>query len=312
MKSQLTFLNNLRFSGELLISILFVIKSYSTPHYDLIPYPQLLKSHSGKFMFTDKTMILCPFDQPEILKIAQKFSDQFALVSGIKLPILNTKTNTSKKNYILFNVSPLKDTNAEAYSLKISASFIEITGNTSIGVFYGLQTLYQLLPKDVYASAKSKTIIKWSVPCVEINDFPRFGYRGLHLDVCRHFFPVDFIKKYIDLMAMHKFNYFHWHLTDDQGWRIEIKKYPLLTEIGSKRKETLVGYYSENFPKKFDGQAHGGYYTQKEAKEIVAYAKERGITVIPEIEMPGHAQAAIAAYPILSCRQDTSIKVATT
>jgi len=170
------------------------------------------------------------------------------------------------------------------------------------GIFYALQTLYQLLPADIYGKNRSD-IKKWEIPCVNIEDAPRFSYRGLHLDVCRHFFPVEFIKKYIDAMAIHKLNRFHWHLTDDQGWRIEIKKYPLLTEIGSQRPETLIGHYYENMPQQFDNKTYGGYYTQDEAREIVKYAASKFITVIPEIEMPGHAMAAIAAYPYLSCTQ---------
>ena len=311
MNIPLSILKNLRFSGVLLISIFCIFSSYSAPIYDLIPYPQELKPQSGKFILNKKTVILCPFDQPQIVEIAQQFSDHLALVAGIKLPLRDCQTTSTNKNFILFNTGSLTNKNPEAYTLKVFTSSVQITGNTAAGVFYGLQTLYQLFPCEVYASKESKKIKKWSVPCVEITDFPRFNYRGLHLDVCRHFFPVDFIKKYIDLMAIYKFNYFHWHLTDDQGWRIEIKKYPRLIEIGSKRDETLVGHYYESFPQQFDGKPYGGYYTQEEAKEIVAYAKKRGITVIPEIEMPGHAQAAIASYPFLSCTQDTTIKVAT-
>ena len=150
---------------------------------------------------------------------------------------------------------------------------------------------------------------EWSVPAVEIEDAPRFAYRGLMLDVCRHFSPVEYIYKFIDMLAMHKMNTFHWHLTDDQGWRIEIKKYPKLTEIGSKRKETLVDYYYVNYPQVFDGKEHGGYYTQEQIKAIVDYAASKFITVIPEIEMPGHAIAAIASYPELSCTPDSTCDV---
>ena len=136
----------------------------------------------------------------------------------------------------------------------------------------------------------------WSVPLVEIVDAPRFGYRGMHLDVSRHFFEVEAVKSFIDQMAYHKLNYFHWHLTDDQGWRIEIKKYPKLTKIGAYRNGTLMGHYNDQ-PHKFDGKRYGGFYTQAQIKEVVDYAAERFITVVPEIEMPGHAQAALAAYP---------------
>ena len=169
---------------------------------------------------------------------------------------------------------------------------VQICGGSEKALFYALQTLIQLFPTE-----KSDKIL---LACARIEDKPRFAYRGAHLDVCRHFFPIEFIKKYIDVLAMHKLNTFHWHLTDDQGWRIEIKKYPKLTEIGGFRKETLVGHASDS-PEVFDGQRYGGFYTQDQIREIVAYAATKYITVIPEIEMPGHAMAALSAYPELAC-----------
>ncbi|GAB5409514.1 MAG: hypothetical protein BalsKO_18790 [Balneolaceae bacterium] len=190
--------------------------------------------------------------------------------------------------------------NKEAYSLRVSEQGIFIEASTTAGLFYGIQTLRQLLPTQIEHTDPSlipKNTV-WEIPAVEIYDYPRFGYRGMHLDVARHFFPVDFVKKYIDLLAMYKFNRFHWHLTEDQGWRIEIKKYPKLTEIGAWRDSTLIGNYGSG---KYDGIRYGGYYTQEEIREIVAYATDRHITVIPEIELPGHSSAAIAAYPELGC-----------
>lgn len=182
----------------------------------------------------------------------------------------------------------------EGYTLKVTNKEIIISGKTSKGVFYGIQTLRQLLP----ANSEKQSVAELTIPAVEIHDNPNYQYRGMHLDVARHFFPADFIKKYIDLLAMHKMNTFHWHLTEDQGWRIEIKKYPKLTEIGAYRNGTIVGHYpgTEN-----DNKKYGGFYTQDEIKEIVQYAADRHITVIPEIELPGHSSAAIAAYPELSC-----------
>lgn len=181
----------------------------------------------------------------------------------------------------------------EGYRLTVLEDGATLEANTDAGLFYGVQTLLQLI------GAEGK-----SLPYLEIVDYPRFAYRGLHLDVGRHMFPPAFIKKYIDLMACHKFNRFHWHLTEDQGWRIEIKKYPKLQEIAAYRKETVIGHAGtadRNNPKHFDGKRYGGYYTQEEVKEIVAYATERHVTVIPEIEMPGHALAALSAYPELGC-----------
>jgi len=179
----------------------------------------------------------------------------------------------------------------EAYSLTVTPDEVELRAGTHKGLFYGIQTLRQLL-----ASRRSGSL---TIPAVEIHDAPRFPYRGMHLDVGRHFFPVDFVKRYIDLMAMYKFNTFHWHLTEDQGWRLEIKKYPRLTEVGSCRRETMVDRHFD--PYVGDGIRYCGFYTQDEAREVVAYAASRYVTVIPEIEMPGHSTAALAAYPEFSC-----------
>jgi len=279
----------------------------SATEYNIIPYPQQLIPKLGSFTINKRTVVLCSTTRPEIHKLAEQFTDQIKLVTGMKLVIRDIAL-ADTTNSILFQSAPFD--NPEGYSLSVSPKTIRISSNAPNGFFYGLQTLYQLLPSDIYGK-KLVERKSWSVPAVLIQDAPRFAYRGLHLDVCRHFFPLEFIKKYIDAMAIHKLNTFHWHLTDDQGWRIEIKKYPRLTEIGSKRDETLVGYYFERFPQQYDGKPYGGFYTQQEAREIVAYAAERFITVIPEIEMPGHAQAAIASYPYLSCTPDSIIKVAT-
>lgn len=183
---------------------------------------------------------------------------------------------------------PLGD---EGYMLSVSKDGITLKANTEAGLFYAIQTFIQLTP-----------LTGTKIPYVEITDYPRFGYRGLHLDVCRHMFPVEFIKKYIDLMAKHKFNRFHWHLTDDQGWRIEIKKYPNLQEVAAYRNGTVIGHAGRS--NTYDTVRYGGYYTQEEVKEVIQYAAARFITIIPEIEMPGHASAAIAAYPHLGCRGD--------
>jgi hexosaminidase len=194
---------------------------------------------------------------------------------------------------------------AEGYRLEVSPTRVVIRGAEAAGVFYGVQTLRQLLPPAVLRDAPLPDV-RLIVPAVAIEDWPRFTWRGAHLDVCRHFLPREFVKKYIDLMALHKLNTFHWHLTEDQGWRIEIKKYPRLTEVGGWRAQTLVGAYTtDSTTWVFDGQRHGGFYTQDDVREIVAYAAERYITVVPEIEMPGHSQAAIAAYPWLGVTGDS-------
>ena len=184
----------------------------------------------------------------------------------------------------------LEANSPEAYQLTVDGKKVVITAPSEAGVFYGIQTLR----KSVSVHEGGGAI---ELPAVEINDSPRFSYRGMMLDVGRHMFTVDEIKTYIDMLALHNINRFHWHLSEDQGWRIEIKKYPKLTEIGSKRSETVIGRNSGEY----DGKPYGGFYTQEQAKEIVAYAAERYITVIPEIDMPGHMQAALAAYPELGC-----------
>ena len=183
----------------------------------------------------------------------------------------------------------------------MSADQVSVSAQTVAGVFHGIQTLLQLFPENAWQKSGTQKE-NGKIPQVFIKDEPRFVYRGMHLDVGRHFFPVAFIKKFIDQLAYHKMNYFHWHLTEDQGWRIEIKKYPRLTEISAFRDETLVGHYNDQ-PHQFDGQRYGGFYTQEEVKEIVAYAQSRFITVIPEIELPGHSQAVLAAYPELACNE---------
>jgi hexosaminidase len=204
----------------------------------------------------------------------------------------------SVKNAIHLNYERLDNPIPGAYNLEVKKDGIHINGDNETGVFYGIQTLIQLLPTE-----KDKPL---AVPFVKINDYPRFAYRGLHLDVGRHFMPVAFIKKYIDYIALHKLNYFHWHLTEDQGWRIEIKKYPRLTSVASMRNGTIIGRYPG---KGSDNTPHGGFYTQEQIKDIVDYASKRYITIVPEIELPGHSSAAIAAYPWLSCFPEEKTKI---
>ena len=204
---------------------------------------------------------------------------------------IDLSENKSSKKIIFRTDSSIK--NEEGYYLKVEENQILIEAKNQKGAFYAVQSLLQLLPTTSDANT-------FAIQSLEINDEPKFKYRGMHLDVARHFFSVDFVKKYINLMSMLKMNTFHWHLTDDQGWRIEIKKYPKLQEVAAFRNETLVGHYNDQ-PQKYDGKKYGGFYTQEEIKDIVKYASERQITIIPEIEMPGHSQAAITAYPVLGC-----------
>jgi hexosaminidase len=205
--------------------------------------------------------------------------------------------DTPQTDAIILSIDDSSDPNPETYSLTVTPERILIVSTEPRGLFYGVQSLSQLLPPEVVLK-KTLDNYGWFVPGISIQDAPQYLWRGLHLDVARHSYPIEFLKKFIDLMALHKLNIFHWHLTDDQGWRLEIKKYPRLTEVGAFRKATPLPedkYTSDNTP-------YGGYYTQEEVRELVAYAAERFITIVPEIEMPGHALAALATYPELGCQ----------
>jgi len=250
----------------------------------IIPMPVSVQETPDSFLLDKQTVLVAT--TPEDKHSAGLFNAWLKELTGYELSV----AEQGDKNAIVLHTGTDSSKHAEGYTLKVGKDRIDINGNDGNGTFYGIQTLIQLLPVEKGSSL-------W-IPGADINDYPRFPYRGLHLDVGRHFFSADFVKKYIDLLAMHKMNTFHWHLTEDQGWRIEIKKYPRLQEVASKRKESMVGHYNDQ---KFDGKPYGGYYTQEEIKDVVAYATARHVTVIPEIEMPGHSLAALTAYPYLGC-----------
>ncbi|CAM3721251.1 family 20 glycosylhydrolase [Flavobacterium chungbukense] len=230
----------------------------------------------------------------------KNYSEKELKSAKILESILNAKANSKKSNLKIEFDSSKNLSSKEGYRIEITLNKITIIGQEE-GLFYAVQSLLQLLPNKIYTEIK--------LPCLIIEDQPRYSYRGLHLDVCRHFFSVTVIKNFIAQMSSYKLNNFHWHLTDDQGWRIEIKKYPKLTEVGSKRAQTLVGNKFERSPFFFDGNPYGGFYTQEEIKEVVKFAEDNYVNVIPEIEMPGHASAAVAAYPNLACFPDRNYKV---
>ncbi|HSN48437.1 MAG TPA: family 20 glycosylhydrolase, partial [Flavobacterium sp.] len=270
---------------------------YSTDNkYAIIPAPTSLVPMDGSFTFSDKSKIILKELNSETKLAADFLAGLIQNPTGIRISVEQGNMEKTGSVFMLLDTSIA---NNEGYALKITPEIITIRAKTAIGLFYAVQTIRQLLPIDVEKEKKVEGI-KISVPACEIRDEPQFIYRGMHLDVGRHIFPVTSIKRYIDMIALHKMNTFHWHLTEDQGWRIEIKKYPKLTTIGAFRKETIVGTGSEN-PQVFDGKPYGGFYTQEEVKDIVAYAKSRFVTIIPEIEMPGHSLAALSAYPELSC-----------
>ncbi|UKJ08656.1 beta-N-acetylhexosaminidase [Solitalea lacus] len=266
--------------------------------YPIIPKPKQLIAQKGEFVIDKGTKINVNSKDANLQKAVSFLVDLLEPSTGIKLG----SNKGSGKNVIAFTLDPTLE-NAEAYRIAITTKNINVRSKTAAGAFRAIQTLRQLMPVEV-EQKQAANVAKWSVPCAIIEDAPRFEYRGIHLDVGRHMFPVEFIKKYIDLLALFKYNNFHWHLTEDQGWRIEIKKYPKLTTIGSYREETAVGKTTTGtsiIDRKYDCTPYKGFYTQDEVREVVKYAQDRFINVIPEIEMPGHALAALSAYPILGC-----------
>lgn len=275
----------------------------------IIPAPLSVKSMKGEFIITAKTKVLVIPSNQEALIVATLFTDRLDSVSGyVTKPHTSNPTKGVSKNTILFSLTNDAELGDEGYRLTVEKDNVIISANTAKGMFYGVQSMLQLLPPQIMSPSKVEGVI-WKMEGVKVLDKPRFGYRGMHLDVGRHFMPADFIKKYIDILAMFKLNTFHWHLTEDQGWRIEIKQYPKLTSMGSMRAETVVGHAGNS--NKYDGIPHGGFYTQEQVKDIVDYASKRFITIIPEIEMPGHSVAALTGYPQFSCTGGP-FKVATT
>ena len=259
---------------------------FSQPPLPLIPQPKELIRSEGNFKINSKTKIV--LKDFSLQKEADLFNQYLNTNYGFELSIVSH--SQSKTHSIEIQKSDEANRPIGSYQLTIQPTQIKIVSNDNPGVFYAFQTLMQLLPIE-----KNKEMV---LPCLVIRDEPKYQWRGMHLDVGRHLFPIPFIKKYIDYMAMYKMNTFHWHLTEDQGWRIEIKKYPKLTQVGAWRKRSIIGHFRDQ---KFDTIPYGGFYSQEAIKEIVAYAQARHITVVPEIEMPGHSQAALAAYPELSC-----------
>ncbi|HEY0679529.1 MAG TPA: family 20 glycosylhydrolase [Chitinophagaceae bacterium] len=277
-----------------LLGLILICSTLSvTAQLNIVPQPMKAVAGTGSFQLSDKTTLIL-LDEGE-QHSANFLNDYLERFYGFRL-----KTGKeSSSNFIRLVTKRFIQPGKEGrYTMEISPSSVSIEGDSYQGTFYGVQTLIQLMPLTSTGTL--------NVPVATIEDEPRFEYRGLHLDVGRHFMPIDFLKKYIDYIALHKMNYFHWHLTEDQGWRIEIKKYPRLTEVGAWRNGTIIGRYPG---KGNDNIRYGGFYTQEEVKDIVDYASKRFITIVPEIEMPGHSSAAIAAYPWLSCFPDQKTKI---
>lgn len=263
----------------------------------LLPAPVMLEDRGGVFKL-DRSTIIHITDNTRINETAKLFAEMIEAPTGYKLTIDND-INSSRG--IILELTGEVDNGDEAYRLEINRRKIRISASSPAGIFYGIQTVRQLFPPE-FESSKRTGIESWEVPCVYIEDYPRFSWRGMHLDVSRHFFPAEFIKRYIDLIAMHKMNIFHWHLIDDQGWRLEIKKYPRLTGIGAWRADREVKPWNAREPQQPGEIAtYGGYYTQDDIRDIVKYAQQRNVTIVPEIEMPAHVTSALAAYPEYSC-----------
>lgn len=281
------------------VALLLLFSSAMAQTPSIIPQPQSVEVMNGKFILSPKTVILVGNDEEE--NSINFFNHYLNQHYGFRLK----QAKKATANFIKLTTPTFvrQPDNEEAYTLQINTRSITIQGDGKAGTFYGIQTLIQLLPTQ-----KNKNN-SYAIGNIKIIDAPRFRYRGLHLDCSRHFFSIDYIKKYIDFIALHKLNTFHWHLTDDQGWRLQIKKYPKLTEVGSVRKGTIIGRYPGTG---FDSTVYGGFYTQQQAKEIVAYAAARYITVIPEIELPGHSMSALAAYPQLGTEPEKGYTVSTT
>ncbi len=257
-------------------------------NYNVVPLPKSVVMAKGlPFNLTNATTIVYEGTNPEMKRNARFLSEYIQQASGIKTAVLDKRDK--KAAAIVLTIDP-KVTGAEAYRLSVNNKQVTIAASTPAGVFYGIQTLRKSLPVQTTGEAIT-------LPAVTVADAPRFGYRGMMLDCARHFFPLSFVKKFIDILAMHNMNVFHWHLTEDQGWRLEIKSHPELTAKSSMRSGTVIGHNATVD----DSIPHGGFYTQQEAREIVEYARQRHITVIPEIDMPGHMLAALAAYPELGC-----------
>ncbi|MBW6459311.1 MAG: family 20 glycosylhydrolase [Bacteroidales bacterium] len=270
---------------------------------DIIPRPANMTVKKGSFRISPQTTIWISIAGTHMEMVAEGLSQTLSRLTGEEIPV-GLLDGKPPKNSVLLAIDNTiaRDFGQEGYILSVTPSNIIITAAEPMGLFYGIQTIYQLMPVEIFSQEQDLVKGNLTIPCVEITDLPTFSWRGMHLDVSRHFFPKEFIKKYIDLIALHKMNVFHWHLTDDNGWRIEIKKYPLLTEVAAWRADREGISWNKRAPARLDEPAtYGGFYTQDDIREIVQYAAERFITVVPEIEMPGHTSEVFSAYPEFSC-----------
>ena len=296
----------MRFLLSMLILVVGVAgQSASFSPIAVIPQPAKVTAGRGEFFLTPSTVIVM---DPALKAQGRQLADMLGTATGFDLEVRSGSSPGSGFIALRLDKGLEKSLGGEGYRIDATPRGVTIHAATPNGVFYGMQTVRQLLPAAIFRGAMTDDI-SWKIPSVAIEDAPRFTWRGAHLDVSRHFMPKEFVKKYIDLLAIHKLNRFHWHLTDDQGWRLQIQKYPKLTDVGAWRSETLIGHEVADGSRgadqrKYDGRKHGGFYTQDDVREIVAYAAARFVTVVPEIEMPGHSQEVVAAYPELGSTDD--------
>ncbi len=269
---------------------------------NLIPQPVEIQQSAGSYILTNASAI--GYDSQESRKTAEMFAQKLNIPTGFSIKAQQIKTGEIQFN---LNKAPVAQLGKEGYTLVSTPKGVVITANEPAGLFYGMQTLIQLLPKEI----ESRNMVKmsWTIPAVKITDYPRFGWRGIMLDVSRNFFSKEDVKLYIDQIAQFKYNTFHWHLTDDNGWRIEIKSLPKLTEVGAWRVPRFGQFGQRAQPKPGETATVGGFYTQADIKEIIQYARDRYVTIVPEVDIPGHSMAAVAAYPELSCTKDPNTKV---
>ena len=261
---------------------------------NVVPYPNEVTMKCGSIDVEGAAFHLSAGLDDASKAYIEDFAKQLSLVSGVESAVV---TDNSREGFTFAFDQALGN---EAYTLKINGKTVAVKAGGLNGFVYAIQTLKQMLPVEIFGKEVAEEVA-WTLPCCRIKDEPRFSYRGMHMDVSRHFFDMDMVKKYLDIMTVHKLNTLHWHLTDDQGWRIEIKKYPKLTEVGSIRKKTIIGHIFESTEYDHTPYGEGCYFTQDQIREIIAYAAARGITIIPEIDLPGHMLAALAAYPELGC-----------
>lgn len=279
---------------QLLLSFAVSAANEKTLPINLIPLPVKVETGTGVFSITQATELVA---EDALMGITDLFASILNTPSGYQLRHVKTDNNGI---HFTINSTYNKTLGNEGYILDIKPTRIDISANKPAGLFYAMQSLLQLLPKEVESSVKVEHG-NWTIPCMKITDYPRFGWRGLMLDVSRHYFPKESVKKYIDQLAKYKMNVFHWHLTDDQGWRVEIKSLPQLTSIGAWRAPRMGTWWTRTPRAPNEPTTYGGFYTQEDVKEIVTYAQERFVTIVPEIDVPGHSLAALAAYPNLSC-----------